>query len=167
MATEGIYLPNFVRISNEHRHLTAKQSASCQCTMCRKWTSSLFPQFLTLSAKQITPDLSTYPSYKEYRSSEACLRGFCNQCGSSLLWRTEENPDQIDVFLGTVDEKWLVEQKADIATATGQTESESIGKTLGTPMHAQYYYENVIKGVTDFVQGGKRYLTHPSKCEGF
>lgn len=135
--------------------------------MCRKWTASLFPQFLTLSTKQISPDLSTYPMYKEYRSSETCLRGFCLHCGSSLLWRTEADPDEVDVFLGTVDEKWLVAQKASIATATGQAESESTGKILGTPMHAQYYYENVIKGVTDFVQGGNRYLTHPSKCEGF
>lgn len=135
--------------------------------MCRKWTASLFPQFLTLSAKQITPELSTYAAYKEYRSSETCLRGFCVQCGSSLLWRTEQKPEEIDVFLGTIDEKWLVDRKADIATATGNGNSESTGKTLGTPMHAQYYYENVIEGVTDTVQGGKRYLTHSSQCEGF
>lgn len=83
------------------------------------------------------------------------------------MWRTETNLEKIDLFLGTIDEKWLVDRKADIATATGKGDSESTGKTLGTPMHGQYYYENVIKGVTDFVQGGKRYLTHPSKCEGF
>lgn len=83
------------------------------------------------------------------------------------MWRAEDVPEKTDIWLGTVDEKWLVERKADVAAATGQAGSESVGKVLGTPMYAQYYYENVIKGVTDFVQGGKRYLTHPSKCEGF
>lgn len=78
------------------------------------------------------------------------------------MWRTESKPDEIDMFLGTIDEKWLIGGEKE-----GDGGGTSMGKTLGTPMDGQYYYENTIKGVTDFVQGGKRYLTHPSKCEGF
>ncbi|KAF4152393.1 hypothetical protein CNMCM6936_002974 [Aspergillus lentulus] len=152
-------------------HKWPPKSGSCQCTMCRKWTASLLPQFLSLAPEQISPAISTSPTYAEYRSSENCLRGFCSKCGSSLLWRNEERPEEIDLFLGTVDEEWLVGERVDSSKSTGNpvgpTRKGGVGKTLGIPKDGQYYYENVITGVTDGLRGGKKYLTHPSQGDGF
>jgi hypothetical protein len=87
------------------------------------------------------------------------------------LWRTEERPEEIDLFLGTVDERWLVGERVDSGRSTGDTAGPTrkggVGKALGTPMDGQYYYENVIPGVTDGLRGGKKYLTHPSEGPGF
>ena len=40
----------------------------------------------------------------EYRSSAPVLRGFCAACGTSLTYRTEARPAEIDVALATLDE---------------------------------------------------------------
>jgi hypothetical protein len=86
------------------------------------------------------------------------------------LWRSEEN-SEIDLFLGTIDEKWLVGERVDSGSSTsdtvGPTRKGGVGKTLGIPMNGHYYYENVITGVTDGLRGGKKYLTHPSQGDGF
>src|ERR1700753_3474722 len=76
--------------------------------MCRKWTASLLTQFLVLKPSQITPNLSSFPSYKEYSSSPKRFRGFCGNCGSPLIWRSDDKTDLLDLYLGTIDEKWLV-----------------------------------------------------------
>jgi hypothetical protein len=41
---------------------------------------------------------------REYRSSARVLRGFCAACGSSLTYRSETRPTEIDVTLVTLDE---------------------------------------------------------------
>lgn len=51
----------------------------------------------------------------------------------------------LDVFLGTVDEKWLVQEK-------------EIGKLLATPNEYQFWCENRVEGVSDVVQGGRKFL---------
>ncbi|KAJ4311474.1 hypothetical protein N0V84_010426 [Fusarium piperis] len=120
-------------------------SSSCQCTMCRKWTSSLVAQFLVLSPEQITPALNTFPSFKEYASSPGRFRGFCSDCGTSIAWRSVDYTPIFDLYLGTLDQEWLVD---------GDT-----GKTLATPNGTQYWLQNAIEGVTDKLKGGREYLT--------
>ncbi|KAH8424754.1 GFA family protein [Aspergillus melleus] len=140
------------------------ESSTCQCTMCRKFTSSIYPQMLDLSTTQLTPrDLSTFQTYREYRSSEKCLRGFCSTCGSSLIFRSEETPDRICFFLGTVDEEALVGER--VAGSDRKTEfgvvwerKGGVGKVLATPNSDQLYWENVIPEVSDLLKDGKRYM---------
>ncbi|OJJ51754.1 hypothetical protein ASPZODRAFT_462982 [Penicilliopsis zonata CBS 506.65] len=144
---------------------------SCQCTMCRKWTGCLYPQFLTVSLSQVSPALPSFPAYKEFPSSPGCLRGFCSDCGSSLVWKTEKTPDELALFIGTLDEKWLIGEKG---AGTEKPMEHGIrvhsrgglGELLATPRNGQYYFENAIEGVTDGARG-KKYLTHPSIEEGF
>ncbi|KAB8070407.1 Mss4-like protein [Aspergillus leporis] len=148
------------------------KSSSCQCTMCRKWTASLFPQMLSLASEQVTPELSTFQTYKEYRSSEKCLRGFCSECGSSLIFRSEETPKELHVFLGTIDEKWLIGEKVkgtEKLTERGVAfeRDGGLGGILGTPSYVQIYYENAVPGVTDILGGGKKYLGDDSDWDGF
>jgi hypothetical protein len=52
----------------------------------------------------------------------------------------------VDVFLGTLDERWLVHH------ADGK-----LGETLARPNGTQFWMENAIVGVTDLLKGGKEY----------
>lgn len=115
-------------------------------TMCRKWTSSLIAQFLVVSAGSLRPQLRIYETYEEYESSPRRFRGFCRRCGTSLIWRSEDDERTLDVFLGTLDEKWLI-----------QTEDCKVGESLARPNGTQFWMENAIPGVTDHLKGGKEY----------
>ncbi|KAF2459741.1 Mss4-like protein [Lineolata rhizophorae] len=128
-------------------------SSMCQCTMCRKWTSSLVAQFLVVAPEQLARPFADSPTYKEYASSPRRFRGFCNQCGTSLIWRSEDDTRTFDLFLGTVDEKWLIGEK----TRDGGERHGGFGKLLCTPNGTQFYCENVIKGVTDLLKGGREF----------
>ncbi|KAH8810838.1 Mss4-like protein [Xylogone sp. PMI_703] len=139
------------------------QSATCQCTMCRKWTASLVAQFIVVKPAQISPDLKSFATYREYNSATKRFRGFCGQCGSPLIWRSEDNTETLDLYLGTIDERWLVGAK--VAGSEKETEFGTaverrggIGKQLATPNQFQFWYENAIKGVTDILEGGQKYL---------
>lgn len=143
--------------------LTRMQSATCQCTMCRKWTAGLLAQFIVVSPLQITPPLPTSVHYREYQSSPRRYRGFCGQCGSSLIWRSADKIDTLDVFLGVIDGRWLLGAKVEGSerrTAQGLVVERSggLGKELCTPTQYQFYYENAIVGVTDLLGGGRKYL---------
>ncbi|OQE24675.1 hypothetical protein PENSTE_c007G03260 [Penicillium steckii] len=84
---------------------------------CRKWTatetSSLLTQFIVIKPTQIVPALSSFQTYTEYSSSPRRHRGFCSRCGSSLIWRSEDITDTLDLYLGTIDEKWLVGERVE------------------------------------------------------
>ncbi|KAJ5645772.1 hypothetical protein N7490_002144 [Penicillium lividum] len=131
--------------------------------MCRKWTASLLTQFIVIAPKQIVPPLSSFPAYCEYSSSPRRFRGFCINCGSSLIWRSEDKTDTLDLYLGTIDERWLVGEKvkgSEKKTKHGVVAERegSVGKELCTPSEFQFYYENAITGITDLVPGGKKFL---------
>lgn len=113
-------------------------------TMCRKWTASLIAQFLVVSPQQIQPPLESFSTYKEFSSSRNRFRGFCAECGSSLLWRSNDDTSTVDLFLGSLDNEWL----------TGGTK---IADMLARPNGTQFWMENAIPGVTDLVSGGKLY----------
>lgn len=120
--------------------------------MCRKWTSSLVAQFIVVSPAQFSPQLNTHSTYREYESSPGRFRGFCGQCGTSLVWRSDDDKRRFDLFLGTVDEKWLIGVRTDAGV-----EHSEIGRMLAMPNGTQFWMENAIKGVTDLLQGGKIY----------
>lgn len=114
--------------------------------MCRKWTASLIAQFIVVSPLQIHPPLHKNTSYKEFNSSPRRFRGFCSNCGTSLIWRSGDDERTVDLFMGTLDERWLVhEDKGDV------------GRVLATPNGMQCWLENAIPGVTNSVKGGEEY----------
>ncbi|KAF8250674.1 hypothetical protein K440DRAFT_528767, partial [Wilcoxina mikolae CBS 423.85] len=78
--------------------------STCHCPQCRKTTGTLTLHLLTVSPSQITWSHGTLEeTFKEFRSSPGCLRGFCATCGTSVTWRDVAKKGEIDVFLGTVD----------------------------------------------------------------
>lgn len=119
-------------------------------TMCRKWTASLIAQFLVVPPAQLVPPLESQESYTEFESSPRRFRGFCSKCGSSLIWRSDDDKQTLDLFLGTLDEKWLVKK------ASSQKDGR-VAQALARPSGTQFWMENAISGVTDTVAGGKRY----------
>ncbi|PTB69593.1 hypothetical protein BBK36DRAFT_1138017 [Trichoderma citrinoviride] len=122
------------------------QSSTCQCTMCRKWTSSLIAQFIIVLPSQIEPAFGSHETFAEYESSPGRYRGFCKRCGTSLVWRSTDDGSTVDVFLGTVDEKWLVHE-----------DGGKVGQALARPNGTQFWMENAVPGVTDLVKGGKEF----------
>ncbi|KAJ5675988.1 hypothetical protein N7462_008885 [Penicillium macrosclerotiorum] len=99
----------------------------------------------------------------EYSSSPGRFRGFCIKCGSSLIWRSEDKKDTLDLYVGTIDERWLIGEKvkgSERKTKNGIVFERvgSVGKELCTPSEFQFYYENAIPGITDLVPGGQKFL---------
>ncbi|KAI9781808.1 MAG: hypothetical protein M1835_004181 [Candelina submexicana] len=124
---------------------------SCQCTLCRKWTGTLIPQFLELSPSQIHWDTSP-PT--RYASSPGVYRAFCNTCGSSLYMHYAEiEKEELALAVGTLDEKWLIGQK----TGDGIERKGGYGRELGTPTGGTVWFQNRIEGVTDLMGVGKRW----------
>lgn len=71
----------------------------CHCSQCRR-TSGHF-----VAAASCRPDalhLTADSSLRWYESSATADRGFCNICGSSLLWRPKHGK-HISVMAGTLD----------------------------------------------------------------
>ena len=73
----------------------------CHCRMCQKWTGSPVEASAAIWADSFR---ITRGEPKFYKSSDIIERGFCGDCGSSLLSRYF-NPDQpyVWVCVGTLD----------------------------------------------------------------
>lgn len=74
---------------------------NCYCNSCRHAAGAPLVPWATFarSAFRVTRGVLT-----EYRSSPPVARGFCAACGSSLSYRHDARPDEIDVTLATLDE---------------------------------------------------------------
>lgn len=75
---------------------------NCHCSMCRKLHASAF----RTRAKVATKDwewVSGEDTVKFYESSPGEHKGFCSECGSSLLTRFDNNAEIIGFPLGTLD----------------------------------------------------------------
>lgn len=84
-------------------------------------------------------------------------------CGTSLIWRSDDKKDTLDLYVGTIDERWLVGERVKDSEKTTKhgvmvERVGSLGKELCTPSEFQFYYENAIPGITDLVPGGKKFL---------
>jgi hypothetical protein len=81
-----------------------------------------------------------------------------------MIWRSEDNVETLDLFLGTIDERWLVGEKVEGSQEKcnefgGVSERKGgFGKQLATPNQFQFWFENAIGGVTDILSGGEKYL---------
>ena len=149
----------------------ALQSHTCQCTQCRKQTGALIAPFLTVEPKNVTwsaPDGTQTPNFppelSEFHSSTHGRRSFCSKCGSAVSWRHDEFPTEIEILVGSIDEKWLIGDrtervKSEDLTREGvwdevlQSEGD-VGKDICYPAHGNYFFRNAIKGVTDRKLGG-------------
>ena len=73
-------------------------------------------------------------SYTEYSATPGNYRGFCKACGSTLLWRSDSTPEEVEILVGTLDEEVL---------------RVKWGGVLAVAERGHYWAKNAIKGVTD------------------
>ncbi|KAK3688317.1 Mss4-like protein [Podospora appendiculata] len=129
-----------------------KASAStCQCTQCRKQTSSLFLVAHKVSppaAFQFTGDTSTL---KNYSATPDVQRGFCSDCGSLVYWKAKDAAHTW-FTVGTVDPLFLFGQGADAVQTGGQDKpvpKNGFGMALASGDGEHKWCTNEIPGVTD------------------
>lgn len=71
---------------------------ACHCGMCRKWGGGLFMNVMAATAPEFEDDAQL----GIYNSSDWAERLFCKNCGSSLMWRMKDNPDQVAIAAAAV-----------------------------------------------------------------
>lgn len=71
----------------------------CHCRMCQKAGGNLFMAFAGTRAQDF---LVMRGEPRWFQSSEPCGRGFCEQCGTPLFFRTKGSP-YISVTIGSLD----------------------------------------------------------------
>ena len=98
-AVEGGCLCNAVRFSVK---LPSKWCAHCHCSMCRRqhgagyvtWVGFESDHFKLLNGEQLS----------WYESSPGARRGFCDTCGSSMLFESDRWAGEMHVALACLDE---------------------------------------------------------------
>jgi hypothetical protein len=109
------------------------------CNDCRRASGALLPVWLICAISVVefsinstwTPaaellkkedlEIQKPPPFKLYRSSEPSFRGFCENCGTMLCYRSRKGfpdgwPDMVDILVGTVDredleKEWMKPQR--------------------------------------------------------
>jgi len=80
---------------------TATNLCYCHCDSCRRAAGSPSVPWGTFERTRFA---ITHGRLAEFRSSAPVVRGFCAACGSSLTYRNDKRPTEIDVTLGTLDD---------------------------------------------------------------
>jgi len=124
-------------------HDWKKAPLTCQCTQCRKNCGALIYHLHSVKESEIK--WLSKATYAEYESSPGYYRAFCKDCGSSLCWGERKGGTNIDLAVGTVDEKFLVGEKRD-------SEDRGVGGfglALANPGGQHHHLRNEIQGVTE------------------
>ena len=72
----------------------------CHCTQCRKQTGHYLS---ATSAAMADFKLLRGGHVRWYRASNTAQRAFCSQCGSTLFWQADVNPERISIATGLFD----------------------------------------------------------------
>jgi len=81
---------------------TGESASHCYCRMCQKQHGAGAGSYTNISRADLIIE-SGQALITEFASSEHGRRAFCQLCGSTLFWRSEQSPDRIAVALGTLD----------------------------------------------------------------
>lgn len=77
------------------------RTGHCHCESCRRATSSPVTTFFSVARNDVVFEGETL---RHYASSPGVLRGFCGACGSPMSYETTDRPDEIDLFVGSLDD---------------------------------------------------------------
>jgi hypothetical protein len=77
----------------------------CHCESCRRAAGAASVPWATFAREHFELSGATLV---EYSSSAYVRRGFCGTCGSSLTYRNETRPAEVDVILTSLDEPALL-----------------------------------------------------------
>lgn len=116
------------------------------------------PTNISWSTLDVAHTSRSPPELREFASSPHGRRGFCASCGSSISWRHEETPQEIELFLGSVDEKWLIGDRTERVSSEELAKDGAwdelvkkegyVGRDLCEP-HGNYFFRNAVRGITD------------------
>ena len=87
-----------------------RASGHCHCESCRRAASSPVTTFFTVPRKGT--ELSG-ESLRYYASSPGVRRGFCGNCGSPMSFETERRPEDIDLYVASLDDGLSVRELQD------------------------------------------------------
>ncbi|QYJ94387.1 GFA family protein [Shewanella spartinae] len=85
----------------------------CHCSQCQKSTGAMAACWMDFKAEQVTW-LQGAP--KEYASSDTIRRGFCQQCGTSISYRSTDYPDYYTLSIASLDDTNAVAPRYHIYT---------------------------------------------------
>lgn len=83
----------------------------CHCESCRRAAGAPLVAWGTFARDRF---VITKGRLAEYRSSAKVTRGFCANCGTSIAYRQDKRPAEIDVTLVTLDDPAVFEPEAHI-----------------------------------------------------
>jgi len=82
--------------------LPSKWCAHCHCSMCRKAHGAGYVTWVGFESDHF--DLKAGDDHlKWYKSSAGARRGFCDNCGSTMLFEAERWKDETHIALGCID----------------------------------------------------------------
>jgi len=131
--------------------------------------------FITVHPSQIKwnrPHSNPVSKFKEYNSTPGCYRGFCTECGGMLSWRSDATPEELEITIGTIDEKWLIGDRTKLSSDSfgisgawkalledeERTGVRQLAMDLCTPAAGQCWMRNAIAGITDGQDSGKKFV---------
>lgn len=76
--------------------------AHCHCTMCRRQSGAAFVTWVGMDENRSRID-DPRQQLRWYTSSPGAERGFCQRCGSSLLFRSSRWPGELHITLANFD----------------------------------------------------------------
>ena len=85
----------------------------CHCRMCQKASGAPVLAWATYARDKVT---FTQGCPSLYQSSAQAQRGFCNACGTPLLWHGVGDPSWIDLTIGAFDRPELAPPEEHIWT---------------------------------------------------
>jgi hypothetical protein len=94
------------------------KTSHCFCSMCRKQHGAAAGSYVNVHTAGFVVERGKN-LLVEYESSEFGRRGFCKKCGSSLTFRSTDEPERIALDLGGLDteygealeREWFTERK--------------------------------------------------------
>lgn len=116
--------------------------------------------------------------FKEFSSSPQGRRGFCTECGSTLTWRDERRPEEVELFVGTIDEVFLIGDRSsrvesrslvwqgkwtEVLRREDEDGRTSLGQDLCVPNGGNFFFRNAVDGVTDRNLGGEWHVEDTAK----
>lgn len=121
------------RLYSQPYHVT-----HCHCKSCRKGSGAAFVTWFTIEESAVEW-LGESLSY--YRSSVAVERGFCSCCGSSLTYRHQADPMEVDITAASLDNpEWV---RPEFHTWWEQHIAWGEADVQGTlPVHQRMYTES-------------------------
>ena len=78
--------------------------AHCHCNMCKKAHGAGYVTWVGFKQEQVTFSADN-DQLIWYESSAGAQRGFCQQCGSSLFFRSEKWAGELHIALGVIDDE--------------------------------------------------------------